>query len=83
MDILTIIESGGTVALAVVVWFELHGMRNDLRDVLKSIDTHQQHIAETQLIIMDRYERCAQVCRADEAGQGTRTRAGSVLDRRG
>ena len=54
MDIATIIESGGVVALAIVVWFELRGFRKDLVTVMKDINGSQQKVSEQQAVILER-----------------------------
>lgn len=53
----TIVESGGAVALAVVVWFELRALRKELISSLEHIGDKQQKQAEHHAILLEKQER--------------------------
>lgn len=52
-----LIESGGVVALAAIVWLELRGLRKDLVGILTKVNDRQHSILERQLVMMDRMDR--------------------------
>lgn len=51
--ILTLVESGGLVAFAVVIWFELRLFRTGLTKAVSDIGQRQVAIMERQKVIAD------------------------------
>lgn len=60
----TIVESGGAVALAVVVWSELRALRKDLVASLENVSAKQQRIAEQQTVFLERQEHAKEDAKA-------------------
>jgi hypothetical protein len=67
-NILTIIESGGVVALAVIVWFELRGLRKDIVSAITVVADKQGKVIEQQATLLERQEHLStQQARIDDS----------------